>query len=201
MSFTTKLLTIAIFCSVAYADSFALEGEASGDFYNDAGTVKYGKSVKELSYAGSAFGPQSSASELSLGQFSLGSSCLLCSGTNYNPFAFQLNIQFFAPVGTDSLVYSGNVKGLTWWVLGGAMVDFDNSPINVAYSNSEGSGSFNLTISDVFLGVGDRVTLKGRVSGGNVSVDESGIDSLVLFAAGLGSLAYFARKRTRQQLS
>jgi hypothetical protein len=195
---TIKIVCAAMLCVAAYGESINLGGDASGTFYNDAGTINYGTTVGQLSYTGNKFGPQSSDQDLDLGKFKLGSSCILCLGTDYNPFAFQLHIEFYVPAGTNSLVYSGNVKGWTWWVLGGAKIDFSNSPIQISYNNAQGSGSFNLTISDAVIGVDDTVTLKGKVTPGAVAVDESAVEPLAIFSIAFGCLAYLVRTRKYQ---
>ena len=122
---------------------------------------------------------------------------------NLNPYVFDLSLSFSAPGGTNSATIQGDVTGTVIWGIGGAEIDFSNSPIHFAYSNAGGSGSFDLTLNDVYLGVIpiiyplDTETLTGTLSHASyvTTPEPASVLAILLMSTLLGGVVFLLQKR------
>lgn len=133
---------------IALAD-FQIAGSTSGSYY--LGSIPLGTNLFGLQFQGSTFGPTTlgppASAEINLGTFSLSS--LLA---YFDPFDFRLTVNFQAPAGAGGTTFSADLSGLVVFTNGSAFVNFNNNgPVHFTFSNSEGSGSFDLSISDVYV--------------------------------------------------
>lgn len=133
---------------VAFAD-FQLEGSTSGYFY--ISSVPLGANLFGLEFDGSTFGPTPlgppSSTEIDLGTFSLNSFLAY-----FDPFDFRLKVNFVAPAGAEGTTFAAELSGHVVFFNGAASVNFDEDPVHFTFSNSAGSGSFDLAIkNDVYI--------------------------------------------------
>jgi hypothetical protein len=192
----TAVSIIVLLClsgGTAFADPLSMQGSTSGTFY--LGSVSLGSSipVMGLSFTGSNFGPTSST-QLNLGTFNLSSLLAI-----FNPFDFKLTVNFTAPAGTTgNSTFSADLYGAVVPILGGfAKIDFiSNGPRHFEFSNSHGSGSFDLAISDVTLANGQSKSIKGTISNATFATTPEPT-SIVLISTLLGGVMVLFRKRLR----
>jgi hypothetical protein len=202
---------ICLFCGSAFADSVEVQGSTSGSFWNQAGTVNYGNAIgdgdpwtgeedDDLLFEGASFGP-TFGPVLTLGAFRLERAEALAPD-NYDPFQFRLRVQFDVPVGSNEGNATGEMTGFVNWALGGGVNINFGAPVTISYSNTTGSGSFDLSLSNVSLSVGsalgrhavDTEPLRGTISNATfAAVPET--SAIVLFGTLLGGVAFVMRKR------
>lgn len=130
---------------VAFAD-FQIQGSTSGSFF--IGPVPLGDNLFGLEFDGSTFGPKSAFGppagvEIDLGTFSLNSFLAI-----FDPFDFRLRVNFVAPAGAGGTTFSAELSGHVFFFNGAASVSFDDEPVPFQFSNSAGSGSFDLEIKN-----------------------------------------------------
>ena len=185
----------------AFADlSFSISGTTTGEFSKNG--VSQGSSVYGLSYGDSqgntSFGP-TSVSPVVLGMFSLNAPLY----ANYNPYDFKLTINFAAPANFGPTQFSADVSGTAVFGLGYASIDFiNNGPQHFTFSNSGGSGSFDLTISDALVTdpnltgiIGDRRIL-GYISNATFAANPEPA-AIFLTSALFGGVLLLVRKKLK----
>lgn len=182
---------------VAFAD-FQIKGSTSGSF--SIGSVPLGDNLFGLDFDGSTFGPTNlgppSGTEINLGTFNLSSVFAY-----FDPFDFRLKVDFEAPAGAGGTTFSAELSGYVWFFNGAASVNFDNEPVHFTFSNSTGSGSFDLAIkSDVYIPNFQSRSITGVISnavynGPSVSVPEPfTVSVLMLNLLALGIFAMAIRR-------
>jgi hypothetical protein len=127
----------------ALADpSFNIAGSTTGQFYL-LGLLPQ-DNASGMTFAGvSSFStPSNSSTPFLLGTFdapSLG---------YFDPYTFKLSVKFTAP-SVPGTSFSAEVDGTILWGLGSATIDFnDSGPRRFNFSTAQGSGYFDLTITD-----------------------------------------------------
>jgi hypothetical protein len=196
--FATVVSTVILFClsgSTAFAD-FTMAGSTTGTFY--LGSVSLGSSIDllGLSFTGANFGPTTIDTDspnpqanLNLGTFNLSSLLAV-----FNPFDFNLRVNFTAPA-ASSTIFSADLRGAVVPVIGGfAKIDFVNTPRHFEFSNSQGSGSFDLTIQDVTVTNGSSKSLTGTISNATFAATPEPT-SIVLISTLMGGVLLLFRKR------
>jgi len=181
----------------AFADLLEVKGSTSGQFYSAPvppliPALPLGTSVGGLKFTGTNFGP-TTAQEIDLGTFQLATLFSI-----FDPIDFKLTVQFTAPAGAGGTTFTADLNGLVSFIdLDGdgpdyVTVDFrDNGPKTFNYTTSQGSGSFNLTISDVSVRNGSSEHIKGFIS----ATPEPA--AVVLISTLLGVVVVLFRKRLR----
>jgi len=171
-----KIVLIAVLLcflsGTAFAD-FQIEGSTSGTFY--AGSTPLGNSLFGLQFTGSSFGPTSlgppSGTTLNLGTFDFATLLAF-----FNPFDFQLAVNFTAPAGAGGTTFSADLKGFVTLFGGSAKVDFaNNGPIHFDFAG--GAGSFDLEITDVVIPNFSSGSIIGTIS--NATYNPSAVISSV----------------------
>lgn len=185
---------LALAQGVARADEVTISGTTNG-------TVS---GVPQLTFAGNAFtgttalGVGSLSGTNRLGTFTLG----LANPAQPASGNFTLNITFTAPAGINggqATSYTATVTGSIAPAPndGGVLVHF-NQPSGgtvFTFSNGSGSGSFTLTIADVFVQSGQTANLTAGFTGSQSTVPEPA--TMILLGTGLSGVAAFARKRRK----
>jgi hypothetical protein len=121
------------------------------------------------------------------------------SGNNLTPYTFDLGLTFTAPGGTNSATIQGDVIGTGIWGIGGASIDFGNSPTHFTYSNGSGSGSFDLTLNTVNLWniIHSSDTLTGTLSHASyvTTPEPASVLAILLMSTLLGGVVFLLQKR------
>ena len=154
----------------AFADLLQVQGSTSGQFYSTplpplVPAIPLGSSIGGLTFTGSNFGPTGEP-EIDLGTFSLATLFSI-----FDPVDFKLSVEFTAPAGAGGSTFTADLSGLV------SIIDIDhdgpdyvkvdfrtNGPKTFAFTNSQGSGSFDLSISDVNVRNGSSQHIKGSIS-------------------------------------
>jgi hypothetical protein len=185
-------LLSCVFSGSAFAD-LTVQGTTSGQFY--LGPIEMGTSLTGLTFNGADFGPTtvstSSPTALTLGTFSL--STLV---SYFDPFDFKLSVSFTAPSYAHTS-FKADLSGLVSIFGGSATINFvDNGPRHFTFSNSEGSGSFDLSINDLKVANGKTASIFGTISNATFATTPEPA-SIVLTTALLGGLIVLFRKRLK----
>jgi len=188
------LVLVCLFTVAAYADSLSVTGSTTGTF--SPGNTSSGG---DLSFQGGPFAGSTVNPVLNLGTFTLASAAY----ANLDPYVFDLHLSFSAPIGISSTTIQGDVLGLVVLGLGGATIDFSNSPIHFTYSNASGSGSFDLTLNDVYLGIvplfhpSDTETLTGTLSHASyvTTPEPASVLTILFMSTLLGGVVFLLQKR------
>jgi hypothetical protein len=166
--------------------AFSVKGSTTGEFY--LGPIPVGTSLEGLTFAGTDFGPTTNPT-LTLGTFDLNT--LL---GYYDPFDFKLTVNFTVPAVGGS-VFSADLSGLVSIFGGSATVNFLGGPKHFTFYDG-GSGSFDLSISDLSIRNGKTATLIGTISNATFAPNPEPA-AILLSTSLLGGLAILFRKRLR----
>jgi hypothetical protein len=188
--FAVALFTLAQ--GVARADEVTLSGSTTG--------VVSG--VPQLTFTGAhhftgttALGVGSLSGSNSLGLFSLATGPLQSVGGS-----FTLSITFTAPTGItggQGSTYTAQITGTVSPNVnqGGVLVHFNTPTQSFSFSNGGASGSFTLTLPDVFVQSGQNALLTAGFTGQQSAVPEPA--TLLLLGTGLSGVAAGIRRRRK----
>ncbi|HEX8130715.1 MAG TPA: PEP-CTERM sorting domain-containing protein [Pyrinomonadaceae bacterium] len=190
-----SIALIAIFgvAQVAKADPVTVSGTSSG-------TVT-GTAASFLSFTGNNFTATTAGG---VGAFSgvdrIGTFTLL-STAGETPVSgnFTLNLTFTAPAGINggqATTYTATVSGtISTPNVGGVSIVFDNPVQTFTFSNASGSGSFSVTLPNIFVQSGDTANLTAGLTGNQTAVPEPA--TMLLLGTGLAGVAARIRKRRK----
>lgn len=186
------LAFLAIGSAEAKADEVTISGSTTG--------VVSG--VPQLTFTGNAnFTGTTALGVGSLsGSNSLGSFFLSTAPTQALSGSFTLNVTFTVPTGIaggQGTTYTATITGSVSPNIdqGGVFIDFNNTPQVFTFSNANATGSFTLTLADVFVQTGRSAQLTAGITGQQSPVPEP--MTMLLFGSGLAGVA--AKMRRRRQ--
>jgi hypothetical protein len=176
----------------ARADEVTISGSTTG-------TVT---AVPQLTFTGNAAFTGTTA--LGIGSLSgsntLGSFFLSTAPTQALSGSFTLNITFTAPTGItggQGTTYTATIVGSVSPNIdqGGVNIHFASPTQNFTFSNASGSGTFSLTVADLFVQTGRSANLTAGITGSQSPIPEP--TTLLLLGTGLTGVATKLRQRNR----
>ncbi|HEX8632995.1 MAG TPA: PEP-CTERM sorting domain-containing protein [Pyrinomonadaceae bacterium] len=190
-----SIALIAIFgaAQIAKADPVTVSGTSSG-------TVT-GSAAAFLSFTGNSFTATTAGGVGSFSGADRIGTFLLSSSVGETPVngTFTLNLTFTAPsgiAGGQAATYTATVSGtVSTPNVGGVSIVFDNPVQTFTFSNASGSGSFSVTLPNVFVQSGETANLTGGLTGNQTAVPEPA--TMILLGTGLAGVAARIRKRRK----
>jgi hypothetical protein len=187
--FAIALFTLAQ--STARADEVTISGSTTG-------TVT---GVPQLTFTGNNFTGTTALGNGSLsGGNSLGSFFLSTAPTQTLSGSFTLNVTFTAPTGItggQGTTYTATITGTVSPNInqGGVLVHFSAPTQTFTFNNGATTGSFTLTIADVFVQTGQSALLTAGFTGQQSTVPEPA--TILLLGTGLSGIAAGVRRRRK----
>jgi hypothetical protein len=113
---------------------------------------------------------------------------------------FTLNLTFTAPAGINggqAATYTATVSGtISTPNVGGVSIVFDNPVQTFTFANASGSGSFSITLPNIFVQSGETANLTAGLTGNQTAaVPEPA--TMILLGTGLAGVAARIRKRRK----
>lgn len=177
---------------VARADEVTITGSTTG--------VVSG--VPQLTFTGNAnFTGTTSLGIGSLsGPNSLGSFFLSTAPSQLVAGSFTLNVTFSVPsgiAGGQGATYTATIVGSVSPNInqGGVNIDFDNTPQVFTFNDGTNTGSFSLTIADLFVQSGQAANVTAGITGSQNPIPEPA--TMLLLGTGLSGIAAGVRRRRK----
>jgi hypothetical protein len=187
----TALAFLALGSAEARADEVTIAGSTTG--------VVSG--VPQLTFSGNNFTGTTALGVGSLsGSNSLGSFLLSTAPSQLVGGSFTLNVTFTVPTGIaggQGSTFTATITGSVSPQIdrGGVFVHFNNPAQTFTFNNGTSSGSFTLTLADVFVQTGRSAELTAGFTGQQNPVPEP--LTMLLFGTGLAGVAAKVRRRRK----
>jgi hypothetical protein len=198
--FAMSIALLAIFAAgqtIAKADPVTVSGTSSGTITGTAANF--------LSFTGNTFtattagGVGSFSGADRIGTFTL----LSTAGETPVNGTFNLNLTFTTPSGINggqSTTYTATVSGtISTPNVGGVSIVFNNPVQTFTFANANGSGSFSVTLPNIFVQSGETANLTAGLTGNQTAVPEPA--TMILLGTGLAGVAARIRKRRKGEAS
>jgi hypothetical protein len=193
LAMSIALLAIFGAAQVAKADPVTVTGTSSG-------TVT-GTAASFLSFTGNTFTATTAGGVGSFSGADRIGTFVLSSAVGETPVngTFTLNLTFTSPSGIEggqATTFTATVSGtISTPNVGGVSIVFDNPVQTFTFSNASGSGSFSITLPNVFVQSGDTANLTAGLTGNQTAVPEPA--TMLLLGTGLAGVAARIRKRRK----